>query len=174
MDTAAGLIVDAIQAGQNITVFADYDVDGGTSAAQLVRWARAFGRELDIYVPDRVAEGYGPSVDAFHKLKELGADLVITVDCGAAATEALEAAIDIALPIVVIDHHQMHGPKPPAALALVNPNRDDDTSGLGHLAAAGVVFMLLVALNREAKSRGMDTAPDLTGIPWPCGARDIL
>ena len=160
MDIAASLIVDAIQAGQSITVFADYDVDGGTSAAQLVRWARAFGRDLNVYVPDRVAEGYGPSVDAFQKLKEQGAELVITVDCGAAATEALEAAVDIELPIVVIDHHQMHGPKPPAA-ALVNPNRDDDTSGLGHLAAAGVVFMLLVALNREAKSRGMDTAPDL-------------
>lgn len=163
MDKAAGLIVDAVQAGQKITVFADYDVDGGTSAAQLVRWARAFGRELDVYVPDRVAEGYGPSVDAFHKLKEQGAELVITVDCGAAATEALEAAVNIELPIVVIDHHQMHGPKPPAA-ALVNPNRDDDTSGLGHLAAAGVVFMLLVALNREAKSRGMDTAPNLLDL----------
>jgi len=163
MDKAATLIVDAIQAGQNITVFADYDVDGGTSAAQLVRWARAFGRDLNVYVPDRVAEGYGPSVDAFHRLKEQGADLVITVDCGAAATEALEAAVDIDLPIVVVDHHQMHGPKPPAA-ALVNPNRDDDTSGLGHLAAAGVVFMLLVALNREAKSRSLETPPDLLDL----------
>jgi len=163
MDKAAELIVDAVQAGQNITVFADYDVDGGTSAAQLVRWARAFGRDLNVYVPDRVAEGYGPSVDAFQKLKEQGAELVITVDCGAAANEALEAAVDIGLPIVVIDHHQMHGPKPPAA-ALVNPNRDDDTSGLGHLAAAGVVFMLLVALNREAKSRGMNTAPNLLDL----------
>jgi len=160
MDKAAARIVDAVENGENITVFADYDVDGGTSAAQIIRWGRAMGREFGLYVPDRVKEGYGPSARAFHALKESGADLVITVDCGAAATEALEAAHEIDLPIIVIDHHLMTGALPPA-FALVNPNRGDDKSGLGQLAAAGVSFMLLVALNREARRRGMENLPDL-------------
>ena len=160
MDKAAGLIVDAVQAGQKITVFADYDVDGGTSAAQLIRWARHMGSEFGLYVPDRVAEGYGPSVEAFQSIKESGAQLVITVDCGAAAHEALEAAQGLALPIVVLDHHLMDGAMPPAA-AIVNPNRPDDESGQGHLAAAGVTFMMLAALNREAKRRGISDVPDI-------------
>ena len=160
MDKAAAGICDAVEANESITVFADYDVDGGTSAAQLIRWGRAMGRNFELYVPDRVKEGYGPSAEAFKVLKEGGADLVITVDCGASATEALHAAADIKLPIVVIDHHLMVGELPPA-LALVNPNRADDTSGLGNLAAAGVTFMLLVALNREAKRRGLEGTPDL-------------
>ncbi|PHR93307.1 MAG: single-stranded-DNA-specific exonuclease RecJ [Robiginitomaculum sp.] len=160
MDKAAKHIVDAVQAGKRITVFADYDVDGGTSGAQLLRWGRAMGAEFGLYVPDRVKEGYGPSADAFRRLKSDGAELVITVDCGAAAHEALHVAAEINLPIIVIDHHLMVGDLPPA-LALVNPNRADDTSGLGHLAAAGVTFVLLVALNREAKRRSMDNVPDL-------------
>ena len=160
MDKAAARIVDAVEAGEAITVFADYDVDGGTSAAQLIRWGKAFGAKFGLYVPDRIKEGYGPSVAAFAHLKETGSDLVITVDCGASAENALKAAADIDLPIIVIDHHMMSGEMPPA-YALVNPNRPDDTSGLGHLAAAGVVFVLLVALNREAKRRGLTGAPDL-------------
>ena len=155
MNKAAALIMDAVQAKQKITVFADYDVDGGTSAAQLIKWGRGFGVEIGLYVPDRVKEGYGPSVEAFKQLKSEGNDLVVTVDCGAAAQTALEAAKDLGLPIVVIDHHLMHGSLPPCA-ALVNPNREDDTSGLGHLAAAGVTFMLLVALNREARKRSLE------------------
>ena len=160
MDKAAGLIMDAVQAKQKITVFADYDVDGGSSAAQLIRWGRSFGVEIGLYVPDRVKEGYGPSVEAFEQLKSEGNDLVITVDCGAAAQSALEAAKGLGLPIVVIDHHLMHGALPPCA-ALVNPNREDDTSGLGHLAAAGVTFMVLVALNREARKRNIKFILDL-------------
>ena len=160
MNKAAALIMDAVQAKQKITVFADYDVDGGTSAAQLIKWGRGFGVEIGLYVPDRVKEGYGPSVEAFKQLKSEGNDLVVTVDCGAAAQTALEAAKDLGLPIVVIDHHLMHGSLPPCA-ALVNPNREDDTSGLGHLAAAGVTFMLLVALNREARKRGLEDVPNL-------------
>ncbi len=159
MDKAAKHIVDAVQAGQTITVFADYDVDGGSSAAQLIRWGRAMGAEFGLYVPDRVKEGFGPSASAFKKIKDDGADLVITVDCGAAAERALQAAKDIGLPVIVIDHHLMHGDMPPS-LALINPNRPDDESGLGHLAAAGVTFMTLVALNREASLRGLET-PDL-------------
>ena len=160
MNKAAALIMDAVQAKQKITVFADYDVDGGTSAAQLIKWGRGFGVEIGLYVPDRVKEGYGPSVEAFEQLKSEGNDLVITVDCGAAAQNALEAAKDLELPIIVIDHHLMHGSLPSCA-ALVNPNREDDTSGLGHLAAAGVTFMVLAALNREARRRGLESTPNL-------------
>lgn len=160
MDAAAQAIVQAIKDKKTVTVFADYDVDGGTSAAQLIRWARHFNVDFGLYVPDRVTEGYGPSENAFKALKKQGNQLVITVDCGAAAHSALNAAAKIDLPVVVIDHHMMHGDIPPA-LALVNPNRPDDTSGLGHLAAAGVTFVLLVALNREARRQGMGEGPDL-------------
>ncbi|MEP3891773.1 MAG: single-stranded-DNA-specific exonuclease RecJ [Hellea sp.] len=163
MDKAAALILDAVQAGQKITIFADYDVDGGSSAAQLIRWGRGLGVDIGLYVPDRVKEGYGPTVKAFEQLKAEGNDLVITVDCGAAAQGALEAAQDLALPIIVIDHHLMHGELPPCA-ALVNPNREDDTSGLGHLAAAGVTFMALVALNREARRREIKNLPNILDL----------
>jgi single-stranded-DNA-specific exonuclease len=154
MDAAADAILNALQAKANIHVFADYDVDGASSAALLVRWFRTMGHELSIYVPDRLTEGYGPSAKAFDTLKASGADLVITVDCGAAANEALAHAAAIALNVVVIDHHLMRS-DPPTALAVVNPNRPGCTSGQGNLAAAGVVFVLLAALNREGRRRGL-------------------
>ena len=154
MDAAAEIIVDAALSDQRCVVFADYDVDGAASAAQLVRWFRAMGRDLGVYVPDRMIEGYGPSPAAFRHLKADGADLVITVDCGAAAHEALEAAAEAGLRVVVIDHHLMRGETAPPAAALVNPNRPGCNSGQGNLAAAGVVFVLLAALNREARRRG--------------------
>ena len=155
MDKAAAILVDALQAGRSLVVFADYDVDGASSAAQLVRWFRAMGHELAIYVPDRVLEGYGPSPAAFRRLKAEGAELVITVDCGAAAHDALACAAEIGLEVVVIDHHLMRDGEIPRVAALVNPNRPDDTSGQGHLAAAGVTFVLLAALNREGRRRGL-------------------
>lgn len=155
MDLAAALLVDALQARRSVAVFADYDVDGASSAAQLVRWFRAMGLEITIYVPDRILEGYGPSPAAFRRLKDEGADLVITVDCGAAAYDALACAAEIGLPVVVVDHHLMRPGEIPAVAALVNPNRHDCRSGQGHLAAAGVVFVLLAALNREARRRGL-------------------
>ena len=155
MDRAATTLVDALEAQQRIAVFADYDVDGASSAAQIVRWFRAMGLEISIYVPDRILEGYGPSPAAFRRLKDEGAELVITVDCGAAAHDALACAVEIGLPVVVIDHHLMRPGEVPAVAALVNPNRPDDTSGQGHLAAAGVAFVLLAALNREARRRGL-------------------
>lgn len=154
MDAAATAIIDALQAGDSIHVFADYDVDGASSAALLVRWFRTMGAELPIYVPDRLTEGYGPSARAFDTLKASGADLVITVDCGAAANEAVAHAAAIGLKVVVIDHHMMRE-EPPKCLAVVNPNRPGCNSGQGNLAAAGVVFVLLAALNREARSRGL-------------------
>ncbi|MDB5457788.1 MAG: single-stranded-DNA-specific exonuclease RecJ [Caulobacter sp.] len=164
MDRAAEILVDAVETGRPATVFADYDVDGATSAAQLVRWFRHMGRELPIYVPDRVAEGYGPSPAAFKTIRDSGAELVITVDCGAAAYDAVASAATIGLEVVVIDHHLMRE-DPPAAAAVVNPNRPGCQSGQGVLAAAGVTFVLLAALNREARKRGLfgehRTEPDL-------------
>jgi single-stranded-DNA-specific exonuclease len=154
MDKAARALVDAVEDGRPAVVFADYDVDGATSAALLVRWFRHMGRELSIYVPDREKEGYGPTPAVFRKLKDQGAALVVTVDCGAAAEDALRSAAAMDLPVVVVDHHMMRQ-TPPPALALVNPNRADCTSGQGNLAAAGVVFVLLAALNREARARGL-------------------
>lgn len=164
MDKAAGIVLDAILDGRKVVVFADYDVDGGTSSAILARYFRAWSRDLGLYVPDRLEEGYGPSPAAFRYLKSNGAELVITVDCGAAAVQALDEANAIGLPIVVIDHHLMSGP-PPKAAALVNPNRPDCKSGQGHLAAAGVVYVFVAAMNRLARERGI--AP-------PAGLPDIL
>jgi len=155
MDRAAAILVDALERRRPMVVFADYDVDGASSAAQLVRWYRALGHELPIYVPDRIVEGYGPSPAAFRRLREEGAELVITVDCGAAAHDALACAAEIGLEVVVIDHHLMRGEEIPKVAALVNPNRPDCVSGQGHLAAAGVTFVLLAALNREARRRGL-------------------
>lgn len=154
MDRAAELLVEAAAADRRCFVLADYDVDGATSAALLVRWFRAMRRELPVYVPDRLTEGYGPSPAAFRAMKAAGAELVITVDCGAAATDALACAAEIGLAVIVVDHHLMRG-EPPAAAALVNPNRPGCNSGQGVLAAAGVVFVLLAALNREARRRGL-------------------
>ncbi|WP_428149215.1 single-stranded-DNA-specific exonuclease RecJ [Brevundimonas sp.] len=166
MDAAAEAIVSAMQTGEAIHVFADYDVDGASSAALLVRWFRALGADLPIYVPDRLTEGYGPSPLAFDRLKASGADLVITVDCGAAANEAIAHACGIGLKVVVIDHHMMRE-EPPQCLAVVNPNRPGDTSGQGNLAAAGVVFVLLAALNREARKRGLfETTPEPDIRQW--------
>lgn len=163
MDEAARVIEDAIVSGRSCAVLADYDVDGGSSGAQLVRYFRARGRELKIYVPDRMKEGYGPSTLAFERLKADGVELVITVDCGAAAEGPLNAAAELGLDVVVLDHHLMSGP-PPKARAVVNPNRMDDRSGHGDLTAAGVVLVTMAAVNREARRRGSPGAnhlPDL-------------
>jgi single-stranded-DNA-specific exonuclease len=163
MDRAAEVIVDALRRGRPSLVFADYDVDGASSAAQLVRWFRALGAELPIYVPDREKEGYGPSPAAFDRIKASGAELVITVDCGAAAYDAIAHATAIGLEVVVIDHHLMRE-DPPKCAAVVNPNRPGCGSGQGILAAAGVTFVLLAALNREARKHGLFDAreePDI-------------
>ena len=163
MDAAAGVLVDALADGRPTVVFADYDVDGASSAALLVRWWRSMGAELPIYVPDRLTEGYGPSPAAFRRLREAGYELVVTVDCGAAAYDAVAAAAEIGLEVVVIDHHLMRDDAPHAR-AVVNPNRPGCPSDQGVLAAAGVTFVLLAAMNREARRRGLfatRTEPDL-------------
>ena len=146
-------------------MFGDYDVDGGASSAMVIRYFRALGRSLRLYIPDRLTEGYGPSPAAMRRLAEEGARLAITVDCGAQAFEALAAAAGAGLQVVVADHHLMGAGAPPA-LAIVNPNQPRDESGLGHLCAAGVVFMLLAGVNRELRRRGWFAAegvaePDL-------------
>lgn len=170
MDTAAEVILDAIVSGKKVAVFADYDVDGGTSSAILSRYFRAWARELILYVPDRLTEGFGPTPGAFRALKEMGAELVVTVDCGAAAIAALQTANEIGLDVVVMDHHLMHDHHTPPTLALVNPNRPDCRSGHGFLAAAGVVFVLTAALNRLARQRGV--APE-GGLPDPMKWLDL-
>ncbi|RYZ05809.1 MAG: single-stranded-DNA-specific exonuclease RecJ, partial [Alphaproteobacteria bacterium] len=170
MDKATEVILDAIVSGKKVAVFADYDVDGGTSSAILARYFRAWGRELILYVPDRLTEGFGPTPGAFRALKEMGADLVVTVDCGAAAIAALQTANEIGLDVVVMDHHLMHDDNTPPILALVNPNRPDDKSGHGFLAAAGVVFVLAASLNRLARKRGV--APE-GGLPDPMKWLDL-
>jgi single-stranded-DNA-specific exonuclease len=171
MDKAAGVILDAIVSGKPAAVFADYDVDGGTASAILSRYFRAWGRELILYVPDRLNEGFGPTPGAFKALKGQGAELVVTVDCGAAAIDALRTANEIGLDVVVMDHHLMHDDHTPEILALVNPNRPDCGSKHGFLAAAGVVFVLVAALNRLARKRKI--APE-GGLPDPMKWLDLV
>lgn len=153
MEKAAARIAAAIMEGERVAVFGDYDVDGATSSALLYRFFKAAGSDLRIYIPDRIREGYGPNAPALKRLKDEGIDLVITVDCGTMAHKALGSAADYGLPSIVVDHHQAEPALPPA-FALVNPNRMDDTSGLGQLAAVGVTFLFVVALNRALREAG--------------------
>ena len=152
MDAAAARLADAIERGERVAIFGDYDVDGATSAALLARYLRGFGLEPTIYIPDRIFEGYGPNPAAITQLVEGGATLLVTVDCGATSFEPLMLARQLGADTIVFDHHQV-GEDLPASLAIVNPNRQDDLSGQGHLAAVGVVFMGLVAVNRELRRR---------------------
>ncbi|MFA6124856.1 single-stranded-DNA-specific exonuclease RecJ [Sphingomonas sp.] len=158
MDRAADRLADAVQAGEQIAVFGDYDVDGATSAALMILLLRDLGLEARPYIPDRLMEGYGPSGPALVRLKDEGASLIITVDCGAQAFEALEMARVAGVDVVVVDHHKCASALP-HALALVNPNRLDETEGAahGHLAAVGVAFLLGAALIRTLRTRGFFT-----------------
>lgn len=164
MTRAAARLAKAIIAGERCGVFGDYDVDGTSGSAILKGYFSAIGAPLDVYLPDRILEGYGPTIEAFRTLKEGGASTVITVDCGAAAHAAVDAAAGEGLQVIVLDHHQMDGPPPAGAYATVNPNRPDDRSGLTTLSAAGVAFMAIVAINRALKDEGFFAdrpAPDL-------------
>jgi single-stranded-DNA-specific exonuclease len=153
MPQAAARIADAIQRGETVAIFGDYDVDGATSAALLARFLRHAGVEPLIHIPDRLFEGYGPNVEAVRALAGRGATLLVTVDCGTTSIEPLAQARTLGVDVVVIDHHQADEALPPA-VAVVNPNRRDDLSGLGHLAAVGLTFMTVVAVNRELRARG--------------------
>ena len=164
MPEAATRIADAMTGGESIAIFGDYDVDGATSAAVLARFLRHGGIEPLIHIPDRLFEGYGPNVEAVRALAARGATLLVTVDCGTTSIEPLSEAKALGMDVVIIDHHQADEALPPA-LAIVNPNRRDDLSGLGYLAAVGLVFMTVVAVNRELRARGFWTTerpePDL-------------
>lgn len=156
MDKAAARLADAVEAGETIAIFGDYDVDGATSAALLTLLLRRLGVEPMVYIPDRLMEGYGPSGAALVELKRRGASLAITVDCGAQAFEALQEAADADLDVIVCDHHQCASSLP-VALALINPNRLDESetgAAHGHVAAVGMAFLLGVALLRELRNRG--------------------
>ena len=167
MDRAVERLSRAITQGEPVGLFGDYDVDGTTAAAIFALYFRALGLPLDVYLPDRLAEGYGPSAQAFLTLKSRGAKVIVTVDCGASAHEPIEVAAQEGLDVVIIDHHQMSGPPPRGAAAAVNPNRVDDMSGLTNLSAAGVAFMTLAGLNRALREEGYfaDRAePDLISL----------
>ena len=167
MDAAAVRIADAVTRGEKVAIFGDYDVDGATSSALLAWDLRHCGLDPLIHIPDRIFEGYGPNVEAVKALAAKGAKLLVTVDCGTTSIEALAEAKRLGMSVVVIDHHQC-GDDLPVVDALVNPNRPDDLSGLGHLAAVGLVFVTLVAVNRELRGRrfwnGERPEPDLLGM----------
>jgi len=153
MPAAAARLADAVMRGEAVAIFGDYDVDGAASAALLCRYLRQCGLDPTVYIPDRLFEGYGPNIEAIRALAERGATLLVTVDCGTTSIEPLAEAQRLGLDTVVIDHHQADVTLPPA-VAVINPNRADDLSQLGHLAAVGLVFVVLVALTRELRRRG--------------------
>src|SRR5436190_15039981 len=152
MAKAAARIVDAIERRETIAIFGDYDVDGATSTAVLAKFLRHCGLEPLIHIPDRLFEGYGPNTEAVRMLAGKGAQPLVTVDCGTTSIAPLVDAKALGLDVVTIDHHQAGEALPPVD-ALVNPNRQDDLSGLNHLAAVGLVFMTVVAVNRELRKR---------------------
>jgi single-stranded-DNA-specific exonuclease len=167
MEAAAKRIADAAARAEKVAIFGDYDVDGATSSALLAWHLRHCGLDPLIHIPDRIFEGYGPNVEAVRALAAKGATLLVTVDCGTTSLEPLAEARRLGMSVVVIDHHQC-GADLPEVDALVNPNRPDDLSGLGYLAAVGLTLVTLVAVNRELRGRGFWTAempePDLLGM----------
>ncbi|HEY3908929.1 MAG TPA: single-stranded-DNA-specific exonuclease RecJ [Stellaceae bacterium] len=166
METAAARLVRAVRDGETIAIFGDYDVDGATSAALLMRFFAALGARTRLYVPDRLREGYGPNTAALLRLHSEGIGIVVTVDCGTNAHQPLAAAADNGLDIIVVDHHVAE-PLLPRAAAVVNPNRLDEEGPHGSLAAVGVAFLLVVAINRALRAAGWYGAargePDLFG-----------
>ncbi|RWM88594.1 MAG: single-stranded-DNA-specific exonuclease RecJ [Mesorhizobium sp.] len=164
MDKAAARIAGAVVAREKVAIFGDYDVDGAASSALLKRFLTHFSVPAEIYIPDRIFEGYGPNPEAMRELVSRGATLIVTVDCGTNSAASIDAANAAGADVVVLDHHQLGGPLP-AAVAVVNPNREDDLSGQGHLCAAGVVFLALVQTAKILRGRLPDAAPpDLLGL----------
>jgi single-stranded-DNA-specific exonuclease len=166
MAEGAERLADAIVKREQVAIFGDYDVDGACSSALLHRFLAFHGIDGRIYIPDRMTEGYGPNVDAIHQLADAGASLIVTVDCGSVAVEPLQAARDRGVDVVVLDHHQLGEILPPCH-ALVNPNRVDCASGQGHLCAAGVVFLTLIAVKQRLKATGTyRTSPEPDLMRW--------
>ena len=169
MDAAADRLAQAVLTRETVTIYGDYDVDGATSAALLIRLLRLLGHDAQHYIPDRLLEGYGPTGEALVKIAQAGSSLIVTVDCGAMAHEALAMAHDEGVDVIVVDHHKCSA-ELPRAVALVNPNRLDesaDGAAHGHLAAVGVAFLLAVATTRTLRQRGHFAArrePDLFAL----------
>lgn len=169
MDAAAERLAQAVLTGEQVTIYGDYDVDGATSAALLVRLLRDLGQPSRYYIPDRLLEGYGPSGEALVRLAEEGSSLIVTVDCGAMAYEALEMAHGVGVDVIVVDHHKCAAVLP-RAMALVNPNRLDESdlgAAHGHLAAVGVAFLLAIATVRTLRAQGFfknRAEPDLFSL----------
>ena len=169
MDAAAERLAAAVMSGEQVTIYGDYDVDGATSAALMVELLRSLGHDAGYYIPDRLLEGYGPSGEALVKLAEAGSQLIVTVDCGAMAHEALLMAKQAGVDVIVVDHHKC-SPELPVTAALVNPNRLDESdlgAAHGHLAAVGVAFLLGIALVRTLRGKGWFAErrePDLIGL----------
>lgn len=156
MDCAAERLADAVEAREAVTIYGDYDVDGATSAALLIRLLRDLGLDAGHYIPDRLMEGYGPSGEALVRIGDSGSRLIVTVDCGAMAFDALAQAKAAGLEVIVVDHHKCAADLP-SAFALVNPNRldeNDEAASHGHLAAVGVAFLLAAAIVRILRGRG--------------------
>ncbi|TPI59947.1 single-stranded-DNA-specific exonuclease RecJ [Mesorhizobium sp. B3-1-7] len=158
MEKAAARLAGAIVAREKVAIFGDYDVDGAASSALIKRFLTHFSVPSEIYIPDRIFEGYGPNPEAMRELISRGAKLIVTVDCGTNSSTSIDAAREAGADVVVLDHHQVGGPLP-AADAVVNPNREDDLSGQGHLCAAGVVFLCLVQTAKVLRARLPDAAP---------------
>ncbi len=163
MDDLAERLAKAITDNEPVALFGDYDVDGACSCALMTRFLRHFGIEPQVHIPDRIFEGYGPNSAAMDKLIDAGASLIITLDCGTTSEGPIAHAREKGADVLVIDHHLVDHDLPPAN-ALVNPNRPDDISGLGYLCAAGVTFMVLVAVNRALRNRGDTGLPDLLSL----------
>ena len=163
MEKAAARIADAVARREKVAIFGDYDVDGAASSALMKRFLAHYDIDAEIYIPDRIFEGYGPNPEAMRELVSRGARLIVTVDCGTNSGPSIDAANEAGADVVVLDHHQVGGALP-AAVAIVNPNREDDLSGQGHLCAAGVVFVTLVRVAGLLRERGHSAPPpDLLG-----------
>ncbi len=163
LDQTVERLVAAVQGQEVVALFGDYDVDGACSVALMQRFLGPLGVTVIPYIPDRIFEGYGPNIGAMDELIGQGATLILTLDCGSTSTGPIAHAKTHGADVLVIDHHQVLHERPPAD-AMVNPNRPDDLSGLGHLSAAGVTFMVLVGLNRALKGKGVSGMPDLMGL----------
>ena len=162
LDPCVARLVHAVKTGESVAIFGDYDVDGACSSVLLARFLVAAGARARIHIPDRLIEGYGPNLEAIRMLAGEGATLLVTVDCGTTSHEVFAAAKGLGLDLLVLDHHQAPVDLPDVS-ALVNPNRQDDLSGLGNLCAAGVVFMALVGLSRALRATGQPVPLDLMG-----------
>ncbi|ESY19439.1 MULTISPECIES: single-stranded-DNA-specific exonuclease RecJ [unclassified Mesorhizobium] len=180
MGKAATRIAEAVMAKEKVAIFGDYDVDGAASSALLKRFLTHFSVPSEIYIPDRIFEGYGPNPEAMRELVSRGATLIVTVDCGTNSAVSIDAAKAAGADVVVLDHHQVGGPLPEAT-AVVNPSREDDLSGQGHLCAAGVVFLTLVQTARVLRSRLPDAAPpdllsllDLAALATVCDVVPLI